>query len=61
VVLFFDEDSPDPNIKLAMRAARRMRKELREIEAIQASAAPSSAGPSRGFDGRDMPVGREDD
>ena len=33
VVLFFDEDSPDANIKSAMRMARRVRKELREAEA----------------------------
>ena len=33
VVLFFDEDSPDANIKSAMRTARRVRKELREAEA----------------------------
>jgi hypothetical protein len=33
VVLFFDEDSPDANIKKAMRMARRVRKELREAEA----------------------------
>ena len=33
VVLFFDEDSPDANIKHAMRTARRLRKELREAEA----------------------------
>jgi NAD-dependent SIR2 family protein deacetylase len=33
VVLFFDEDSPDANIKTAMRAARHVRKELREAEA----------------------------
>ncbi len=33
VVLFFDEDSPDANIKQAMRMARRVRKELREAEA----------------------------
>ena len=32
VVLFFDEDSPDANIKRAMRMARRVRKELREAE-----------------------------
>jgi hypothetical protein len=32
VVLFFDEDSPDANIKSAMRMARRVRKELREAE-----------------------------
>lgn len=33
VILFFDEDSHDPNIRNAMRAARRVRKELREAEA----------------------------
>jgi predicted nucleic acid-binding Zn-ribbon protein len=33
VVLFFDEDSSDANIKSAMRRARRVRKELREAEA----------------------------
>ena len=33
VVLFFDEDSHDTNIKKAMRMARRVRKELRETEA----------------------------
>jgi predicted nucleic acid-binding Zn-ribbon protein len=33
VVLFFDEDSSDANIKHAMRMARRVRKELREAEA----------------------------
>jgi predicted nucleic acid-binding Zn-ribbon protein len=33
VVMFFDEDSPDANIKKAMRMARRVRKELREAEA----------------------------
>jgi hypothetical protein len=32
VILFFDEDVPDANIKRAMRTARRVRKELREVE-----------------------------
>ncbi len=32
VVLFFEEDSPRPNIKLAMRKARAVRKLLREAE-----------------------------
>jgi hypothetical protein len=32
VVLFFDEESPDANIKRAMRMARRVRRELREAE-----------------------------
>ncbi|UGY14652.1 Zn-ribbon domain-containing protein [Bradyrhizobium septentrionale] len=34
IVLFFDEDSADSNIKRAMRLARRARKELRESEAV---------------------------
>jgi len=33
VVVFFDEDSPDPNIKHAMWTARRIRKEVREAAA----------------------------
>ena len=33
VVVFFDEDSPDANIKSAMTTARRVRKQLREAEA----------------------------
>jgi hypothetical protein len=32
VVLFFVEDSHDTNIKHAMRAARRLRNELRDLE-----------------------------
>jgi hypothetical protein len=32
VMLFFDEDSNDPNIKRPMRAARKMRTALREEE-----------------------------
>jgi hypothetical protein len=32
VVLFFEEDSPRPAIKLAMRRAREVRKQLREAE-----------------------------
>ncbi|MGF6309174.1 phage FluMu protein Com [Bradyrhizobium sp. i1.8.4] len=34
IVLFFDEDSHDSNIKRAMRTARRARKELRESEGV---------------------------
>jgi len=33
VVLFFVEDSHDTNIKHAMRAARRLRKEMHQLEA----------------------------
>lgn len=48
VVLFFDEDSQDPNIKRAMRRARRLRKELREMEGT----GYPSRGSSRSFQGR---------
>jgi predicted nucleic acid-binding Zn-ribbon protein len=47
IVLFFDEDSPDSNIKRAMRLARRARKELRESEGgnpRKAAAAPRQYG-----------------
>jgi hypothetical protein len=33
VVLFFEDDSPDKNIKRALTSARDLRKVLREIEA----------------------------
>ena len=33
VVLFFAEDSPHPFVKRAMRSARQVRKEMRELEA----------------------------
>lgn len=58
IVLFFDEDSPDTNIRRAMRTARRARKELRESEAVsprKAAAVPRqysgrSTSNSRGTD-----------
>jgi hypothetical protein len=43
VVLFFEESSPDRNIKRALASARQLRKVLREIEAAgprKAKAAP---------------------
>ncbi|WP_426433876.1 hypothetical protein [Bradyrhizobium genosp. P] len=43
VVLFFDEDSHDPNIKRMMRTAKRLRKELRESEATRPRKAPAAA------------------
>ena len=58
VVLFFDEDSFDTNIKRAMRAARRLRKELREFEA--AAIASGSTAPSRRYGGRQAAGGREE-
>ncbi|MGY3445399.1 hypothetical protein [Bradyrhizobium sp. USDA 4473] len=36
IVLFFDEDSHDANIKRAMRTARRARKDMRENEGVSA-------------------------
>ena len=47
IVLFFNDDSHDPNIKRAMRTARRARKEMRESEgagARKAAAAPRHYG-----------------
>jgi predicted nucleic acid-binding Zn-ribbon protein len=50
VVLFFEEDTQDVNMKKAMRSARQVRRELRELEA--AGATSSSAGASRRHSGR---------
>jgi predicted nucleic acid-binding Zn-ribbon protein len=50
VVLFFEDDSQDTNMKRAMRSARHVRRELRDLEA--AGAASSSAGVSRRYGGR---------
>jgi len=47
VVLFFDEDSADANIKRAMRMARRVRKELREAEVQFRSRMMSRRGSAR--------------
>jgi DNA-directed RNA polymerase subunit RPC12/RpoP len=58
VVVFFDEDSPDTNIKRAMRMGRRVRKELREAEAAAPSA--SSTAGSRNLSGRQRSRARED-
>ena len=53
VVLFFEEDSPDQNMKRAMKAARKVRKDLREAEAAQVTASPSSSRRgTRGHGGR---------
>ena len=52
VVLFFAEDSPIPQIKLAMKRARRVRKELNEAAAAKASASPSKLSLGRRFAGR---------
>ncbi|WP_363323484.1 hypothetical protein [uncultured Bradyrhizobium sp.] len=49
IVLFFDEDSHDSNIKRAMRTARRARKELRESEDVSTR---RTAGVPRQYGGR---------
>ncbi len=62
VVLFFDEDSHDPNIKKAMRTARRARRELRELEAGSVMAGgSSSAVSSRRYGGRGRSDARSED
>ncbi|MBR0871268.1 hypothetical protein JQ633_12935 [Bradyrhizobium tropiciagri] len=57
IVLFFDEDSPNPIIKKAMRAARRARKAMRENEGALPSRAAAA---SRRFSGRSGSNGREE-
>jgi hypothetical protein len=52
VVLFFAEDSPNPQVKLAMKRERKVRKELHEAAAARASAAPSRQSLGRRFAGR---------
>ncbi|TYO65955.1 hypothetical protein FXV83_13495 [Bradyrhizobium hipponense] len=52
VVLFFAEDSPNPQVKLAMRRARKARKGQRETEGARASAAQPGASFSRSYAGR---------
>ncbi|NEU94778.1 hypothetical protein FNJ47_02785 [Bradyrhizobium sp. UFLA 03-164] len=54
-VLFFDEDSHDPNIKRAMRTARRAREEMRESEGVSARKA---AAVPRQYGGRSAPNSR---
>ena len=60
VVLFFAEDSPHPFVKRAMRSARQVRKEMRELEAAKLAASEPEVAQSRRFAGRTRPVVRED-
>lgn len=53
VVLFFDEDSPRPNIKQAMRKAREVRKQLREAEQAIITSPNRLVRSSRSFVGRE--------
>jgi hypothetical protein len=52
VVLFFAEDSLNPQVRVALKRARKARKELREAEMVRASAPQSGAGLSRSYAGR---------
>jgi predicted nucleic acid-binding Zn-ribbon protein len=59
VLLFFDEDSQNPNIKRAMRTARNIRKEQRELEAAAVFSATSpGSGSSRRQSHRGRSQGR---
>lgn len=41
VVIFFEESSSDKNVQTALRAARRLRRVLREAEEIKVGAKPA--------------------
>lgn len=55
VVLFFDEDSANADIRRAMTAGRQLRKELREAELERLLAPRPSRGISRSYAGRSAP------
>jgi hypothetical protein len=57
-VLFFDEDSPKPDIRRVMRKARQVRKELREAEVAAVLGAPSRETAAQAYSGRAQPQGR---
>ncbi len=61
VLLFFDEDSQQANIKNAMRTARLLRKQLRELEAAGAFSGTPTASRSRRYSGRGESDARSDD
>nr|WP_275197030.1 hypothetical protein [Bradyrhizobium sp. CSA207] len=60
VVLFFAEDSPNPQVKLAMKRARKARKEQRETEVARTSASQPGASFSRSYVGRTHAMEDED-
>ncbi|MDD1528859.1 hypothetical protein C7U92_14995 [Bradyrhizobium sp. WBOS7] len=60
VVLFFAEDSQHPFIKRAMRNARKVRKDIREAEALRLVAPEPRAAQSRRFAGRTRSAEREE-
>jgi len=59
VVLFFEEESHDANMKKAMRSARHVRRALREFETARTTSA--SAGVSRRHGGRGRSDARSED
>jgi len=61
ILLFFDEDSQDPNIKKAMRTARRVRKELQEMEIAGLAAGVPATTTSRSYSGRSRSDARAED
>jgi hypothetical protein len=61
VVLFFDEDSQQPDIRSVMRTARRLRKQLREFEAEAALPGTPAASRSRRYAGRNRIETRADE
>ena len=61
MVLFFAEDSPNPQVKQAMKRARRARKEQREAEMAAASAPQSRANFSRSHAGRTQHSSEDED
>jgi hypothetical protein len=57
VVLFFAEDSPHPFVKRAMKNAQKVRKEMRQAEAVRISAPPEPrAAPRSRSSSRRTPV-----
>ena len=60
VVLFFAEDSQHPFIKRAMRSARQVRKQMRELQAAKLAAPEPEVAQSRRFAGRTRSAARED-
>jgi predicted nucleic acid-binding Zn-ribbon protein len=61
VVLFFAEDSPNPQVKQAMKRARKARKEQRETEMARMSAPQPRGNFSRAHTGRIQLSSEEND
>jgi hypothetical protein len=61
VLLFFDDDSNEPTIKRSMRAARKVRAELREQEFLALTESRGTSALSRhGTGGREIEDSRQD-